>query len=66
VGGRLEDAEIEAAYSRAISPWWNLQAGVRQDLGAGPVRTHAMLAVEGLSPYRFETLAAAYLSDKGS
>lgn len=65
VGGRLEDAEIEAAYSRAISPWWNLQAGVRQDLGAGPVRTHAMLAVEGLSPYRFETLAAAYLSDKG-
>jgi copper resistance protein B len=38
---------------------------VRQDLGAGPVRTHAMLALEGLAPYRFETLAAAYLSDKG-
>ncbi len=65
VGGRLEDAEVEAAYSRAISPWWNLQAGVRQDLGTGPVRTHAMLALEGLAPYRFETLAAAYLSDKG-
>lgn len=64
VGGRLEDAEVEAAYSRAIGPWWNLQAGVRQDLGTAG-RTHAMLALEGLSPYRFETLAAAYLSDKG-
>lgn len=65
VGGHLEDAEVEAAYSRAVSPWWNLQAGVRQDLGTGPVRTHAMLALEGLAPYRFETLVAAYLSDKG-
>jgi copper resistance protein B len=37
-GGRLEQAELEAAYSRAISPWWNLQAGLRQDIR--PTCTH--------------------------
>ncbi len=65
VGDRLEQAELEAAYSRALDPWWNLQAGIRQDVGPTPSRTHAMLAVEGLAPYRFDVLAAAYLSDKG-
>lgn len=65
VGRRLEDAELEAAYSRAISPWWNLQAGIRQDIRPSPARTHAMAAIEGLAPYRFNLLAAAYLSDRG-
>ena len=63
--GSLDKAEVEAAYSRALDPWWNLQAGVRQDFGPGPQRSHAMIAVEGLAPYRFETLGALYLSDKG-
>jgi copper resistance protein B len=65
VGSRLEDAEVEVAYSRAVSPWWNLQAGMKQDIRPTPARTHAMLAVQGLAPYRFEILVAAYLSDTG-
>ncbi|HWU01196.1 MAG TPA: copper resistance protein B [Novosphingobium sp.] len=65
VGQRLDQAEIEVAYSRAISPWWNLQAGLRQDIRPTPARTHAMLALEGLAPYRFDLLAAAYISDRG-
>jgi len=65
VGGRLDNAEIETVYSRAISPWWNLQAGIKQDIRPTPARTHAEIALEGLAPYRFETLLAAYLSDKG-
>lgn len=65
MGGRVEQAELEAAYSRAISPWWNLQAGIRQDIRPTPSRTHAMLAVEGLAPYKFDVLAGLFLSDKG-
>lgn len=65
VGGRLDQAELEAAYSRAISPWWNFQVGVRQDIRPTPSRTHAMLAVEGLAPYKFDLLVAAFISDKG-
>lgn len=65
VSGRLEQAELEAAGSRALSPWWNLQVGIRQDIRPTPSRTHAMLAVEGLAPYKFDVLARLFLSDKG-
>ena len=60
-----EDAEIQALYSRAVGPYFNVQAGVRQDLGFGPKRTHAALGFEGLAPYWFEVEGLLYLSNKG-
>jgi copper resistance protein B len=64
-GRRLEEGEVQALYSRAISTTFDVQAGVRQDLGRSPRRTYATLGVEGLTPYRFEMEAALFLSDKG-
>lgn len=64
-GEKVESAEVQALYSRAIDPYWNLQGGIRQDLGAGPGRTYATLAIEGLAPYWFEVEGALFLSDKG-
>ncbi|WP_164115660.1 copper resistance protein B [Sphingorhabdus sp. Alg239-R122] len=64
-GEAVEDAEVQALYSRAIAPFWDVQAGVRQDL-AGPWRTHAVFGVQGIAPYMFEVDAAAFLSDKGN
>ncbi|MBS7670943.1 copper resistance protein B [Croceicoccus gelatinilyticus] len=63
-GEGVEDAEIQALYSRAIGPWFDLQAGVRQDL-TGPSRTHAVIGVQGVAPFMFEVDAAAFLSNKG-
>jgi|TARA_R100001244_G_scaffold39766_4_gene35795 copper resistance protein B len=63
-GEPVEQAEIQALYSRAIAPFFDLQAGVRQDL-TGPDRTHAVIGVQGLMPYMFEVDAAAFLSSKG-
>ncbi len=63
-GEPTEQAEIQALYSRAIGPFFDLQLGVRQDL-TGPDRTHAVIGVQGLMPYMFEVDAAAFLSDKG-
>ncbi len=63
-GEPVESAEIQALYSRAIAPFFDLQAGVRQDL-AGPDRTHAVIGVQGLMPYMFEVDAAAFLSTEG-
>lgn len=63
--GTAEDAEIDALYSRAVGPYFNLQAGVRQDLGSGPNRTHAAIGLEGLAPYWFEVEGMLYLSTKG-
>lgn len=61
----VEGAEVQALYSRALDPYWNLQAGVRQDLGRGPRRTYAVAAIEGLAPYWFEIEGSLFLSDKG-
>jgi len=63
-GESPESAEIQGLWSHAIGPWWDLQAGVRQDL-TGPERTHAIVGVQGLAPYMFEVDAAAFLSTKG-
>lgn len=65
VGGPLESAEVQALYSRAIDPWWNLVAGVRHDIRPQPQRSYATIGIEGLAPYWFEVEAQAFLSDKG-
>ena len=59
------DAEVQALWSRAIGPWFDLQAGVRQQLRHGPDRTQAVLGFQGLAPYFFEIDGAAFLSTKG-
>jgi copper resistance protein B len=62
---RVGAAEVHALYSRAIDPYWNLQAGVRQDVGGPARRTYAVVGVEGLAPYWFDVEGALFLSDKG-
>lgn len=64
-GGRLDEGEAQALYSRAVGPYFNLQAGVRQDFRAAAPRTYATIGVEGLAPYWFEIDAAAFLSTEG-
>jgi copper resistance protein B len=65
LGQRLEQAEIQALYSRALDPYWNLQVGVRHDIRPNPSRTYATLGIEGLAPYWFEVEGALFLSEKG-
>ena len=62
---RIDRAEVQALYSRAIGPYVDLQGGLRQDLGAGAKRTYATIGVEGLAPYWFQVEGALFLSDKG-
>jgi copper resistance protein B len=61
----LEDAEIEVRYSRAVSAFFDVQAGVRRDIGPGPSRSHLAFGLNGLAPHWFELDAAAYLSERG-
>ena len=60
-----DDAEVQALYSRAIGPFFNLQAGLRHDFTPNPSRTYATVGVEGLAPYWFEVEGALFLSDTG-
>ena len=63
-GGRVESAEIQALWSHAIGPFFDLQAGARYDIEPRS-RGYAVLGVQGLAPYMFEVDAALFLSDKG-
>jgi copper resistance protein B len=63
--GGLENLELQALWSRAIDPWFDLQMGVRQDFRPRPERTHAVLGVHGLAPYWFEVEAMLFLSHRG-
>ena len=64
-GGKVEDGRQELLYARPITSFFDLQAGVRYDLDAGPGRAWAALGVEGLAPYQFHVSATAYASDQG-
>ena len=60
------EGEVQVLYSRAISPFWDVQAGVRQDFrDDGEDPTHLVLGVQGLAPYWWEVDAAAFLSTEG-
>ena len=64
-GGEVEDAEVQALYSRALTPFFGFQAGVRHDIEPGPERTYGVIGLQGLAPYMIEVDAAAFVSNKG-
>lgn len=63
-GGSVESAEIQALWGHAITPFVDLQAGVRVD--AEPESTaYLALGAAGLAPYMIHFDVAAFLSDQG-
>ncbi|WP_137390400.1 copper resistance protein B [Rhodoligotrophos defluvii] len=64
-GEKTEEAEVQALWSRAITPWFDFQAGIRYDFRPDPERGHLVLGLQGLVPYEFEVDAAAFVSDEG-
>lgn len=64
-GAGLETGEVQALYAKALDPWWNLQVGVRQDIGPQPRRTWATVGLDGRARYQFDMQGALFLSDKG-
>lgn len=63
-GGAVEEAELQALWSRAMTPFFDLQAGVRLDVEP-QTRSHLALGVQGLAPYMWHVDAALFLSDRG-
>lgn len=63
--GEIESAEVQALWSRAITPFFDLQAGLRYDFKPNPRRGYLVLGVQGLAPYWFEIDAAAFISNRG-
>ncbi len=61
----FEDAEIQALWSRSVSRYFDLQAGIRHDFAPSDDRTFAVIGFQGLTPYLFEIDTAAFISDDG-
>ncbi|MDQ8757399.1 copper resistance protein B [Sphingosinicella sp. LHD-64] len=64
-GETPEQVEVQALWSRALDPWFNLQAGVRYDIRPEPNRSYLVLGIQGLAPYWFEVDGAVFVSQKG-
>ncbi len=64
-GRSIEKAEVQALYSRAIGPYFNVQGGLRYDFKPNPSRVYAAFGFEGLAPSFFDVEGTLFLSNKG-
>lgn len=65
IGAGVETAEVQALYSRAIGPYFDVQAGIRYDVRPDPSRVYAAIGLEGLAPGFFDVEGTLFLSDRG-
>lgn len=65
VDGENEEVELQLLYSRAVSAYWDFQAGWRGDLRPRPDRNWLAVGFKGLAPYFFEIDAAIFVGESG-
>lgn len=63
------EAEFQALYGRLVSPYFDVQAGVRVDVHyreeAADARAHLAVGLQGLAQYWFEIESTVFLSQSG-
>ena len=65
VDDQVEEAEIQALYSRAVAPFWDLQLGWRHDIRPSPQRDWFAFGLKGLAPYYFDIDTALFIGNNG-
>lgn len=63
--GKTEKAEVQALWGHAISPWWDVVAGMRQDFKPGDSQSWAALGLQGMALYNFEAEATLFVGEGG-
>ena len=63
--GKIGDGKTEVLYDRPITPFFDLQAGVRYDLDSKPGRGWAALGIQGLAVGFWNVSATAYVGGNG-
>jgi copper resistance protein B len=66
VNDSIETAELDLLHTRAISPFWNVQFGLRREFGEEDERNWASIGLSGLAPYWFEVDASVFLGENGN
>ena len=63
--GKLGDSQQQFLYDRAITTYFDLQAGLRSDIDSRPTRNWAAFGIQGLAPYFFDLELTGYVSGQG-
>lgn len=67
--GSEAEMEFQGLYSRGITPYFDLQAGIRYDLayedGGNKSRGFAVLGLQGMAPYFFHVDGGIFVSEHG-
>jgi copper resistance protein B len=65
--GKTEDySQVQALWSHAVLPYWDVQTGIRHDQVPMQSRDWAVLGIQGLAPYWFDVDAAIFLGEQGN
>ena len=62
--GKTHKAELQALWGHAVSPWWELVAGVRQDFKPASGQAWAAFGIQGTPLYGLELQATAYAGER--
>jgi len=65
VAGTTQNARADLLWDHIVARWWSVQAGGREDFGAGPPRTWVAIGVQGLATNWFKTEATFYAGEQG-
>ena len=57
--------ELQALYSRAVAPFWDLQFDWRRDIRPPPDSDWLAFGLKGLAPYFFDIDSALFIGDSG-
>ena len=63
--GDVDHASADVMWGRSFSRWWDVVAGVRQDVRPGDPLTWAAVGLQGLAPQWFEVELTGYLGEGG-
>jgi copper resistance protein B len=63
--GSFSATQTHVLFGRAITRWWDVVGGLRQDVRPGPAQTWAAIGIQGTAPYWFEVQATAYVGASG-
>lgn len=62
--GKTHKAELQALWGHAISPWWELVGGLRQDFKPASGQAWAAFGIQGTPLYGLELEATAYAGER--
>ena len=62
-GGDWQKAEVQALYSHAVAPFWDMQAGIRHDYRPGANKNWAVIGFQGMAPWFIDTNIALFAGE---